>query len=479
MKICGLEFDENRVRAALMEETWRGKLALLSCREFLLKEGRVEDPLFKKMTGQADRVVASCPGNLVSSRTVSLPFTQGKKIEQVLPFEIEPLIPFELDQVILSYHPVSRQNDSSRILAALLLKEDFRRLMEKLRVLGVDPHQVEWDGMALFNFSQILLSSPKGPFLLLNMQSRQTTLCFVKGNAPLMVRSIRGGAIDFQERDSWNEAHFWVKELLKTLQVFKNETGEEIQSLLVCGEGSRMEGFQKWISEKGGLALFEWDLAPEKIKIASGVFSGEDSIDPAYIPATGLALKGTSLRGGLSQINFRKEEFAHTEIEKGRKGARRTAAVFFLILLVLALTDLGIRLMEKKNHYEKLSRQVQEEYRGLLEGSGPILNEVDQTRGEISRLKKKELFFSLKETTPLGVLKEMTVQIPKEVKIDINELSVDFDKVRLEGETGSFESLDQIKESLGKIKLFREIAVTDAKMNAEESKVRFKLEMAR
>ncbi|MBI1818813.1 MAG: PilN domain-containing protein, partial [Nitrospirae bacterium] len=190
-------------------------------------------------------------------------------------------------------------------------------------------------------------------------------------------------------------------------------------------------------------------------------------------------LKGTSFGGGLSQINLRKEEFAHTEIVKGRKGVRRTAAVFFLVLLVLALTDLGIRLMGKKNHYEKLSRQLQEEYRALLGGAGPILNEVDQTRGEIARLKKKELFFSLKETTPLGVLKELTVQIPKEVKIDINELSVDFDKVRIEGETVSFESLDQIKESLGKIKLFREITVADAKMNAEESKVRFKLEMAR
>jgi general secretion pathway protein L len=479
MKICGLEFDENKVRAALIEETWRGKLALVSCREFLLKEGRAEDPLFKKMIGRADRVVAACPGNLVSSRTLSLPFTQAKKIEQVLPFEIEPLIPFELDQVILSYHPVSRQNDSSRILAAALLKEDFRHLMERLRAIGVDPHQVEWDGMALFNYSQILLSPPQGPFLLLNMQSRLTTLCFIKGNAPSMIRSIRGGAFDFQEPSSWNEDHFWIKELLKTLQVFKNETGERIQSLLVCGEGSRMDGFQKWISEKEGLVLFEWDLAPEKMKIGPGVFLGETSIDPAYIPAAGLALKETSLRGGLSQINFRKEEFAHTEIEKGKKGVRRTAAVFFLILLVLALTDLGIRLMDKKNHYETLSLQLQEEYRGLLGGAGPILNEVDQTRGEIARLKKKELFFSLKEATPLSVLKELTVQIPKEVKIDVNELSVDFDKVRLEGETGSFESLDQIKESLGKIKLFREITVVDAKMNAEESKVRFKLEMTR
>jgi hypothetical protein len=65
------------------------------------------------------------------------------------------------------------------------------------------------------------------------------------------------------------------------------------------------------------------------------------------------------------------------------------------------------------------------------------------------------------------------------MKFEINEISVDSEKVRLEGETDSFESLDKIKESLGKNGNFGERIITDSKMNAEESKVRFKLEMNR
>ncbi len=479
MKITGLEFESRWVRFAELEETWGGELTLRSCGEVSVDPEKRLDPAFQKRLAQADRVIVSFPGRLISSRVISLPFTHPKKIEQVLPFEVEPLFPFELDRLILAHHILFQEGNSSRVLAGAVLKEDFRSFMEKLRRLGVDPHQVEWDSMALFNFTRVMPSFGETSLLLLNMGEDFSSLCYLRGNVPLMLRSISGGTKDFNDSPVWEENHPLIKELLKTIEVVKGENGESSQTLLVCGNGSRIKDLSEWISNQTGVPLLDWKVEPGRFKKESLAPAIKGEIDPLFIPAIGLALKGSSLKGSLSQINFRKDEFAHGDIEKGKKGFQRILLVSFLILLIMGVTDLGIRFSIKKSHFEKLSQQLQGEYRAIFPGSGSIINEIDQTKGAMTRLKKKETFLNFNEVTPLVVLTELTVQIPKEVKIDVNEVSIESDKIRLEGETDSFDSLDKIKTSLGNVRSFGEITVNDAKMNAEESKVRFKLEMIR
>ena len=294
-----------------------------------------------------------------------------------------------------------------------------------------------------------------------------------------MIRSIGGGVKALSGKSGWNSGHFLIRETVKTIQAFKSETGESVDALLICGEGGEIQGLPAWLSGELSIPLEKWVIDPEKLKISpSAPFDG-DEIDPRFIPAIGLALKGTPLKGGLSQINFRKEEFSHITVEKGKKGVQRTLLVFSLMIFLLGFIDLGIRYTIKKEHYEKTARQLQKEYRDLFPGNGPVVSEVDQARAALLQLKKRELFFNISGASPLEILKELTVQMPKEVKIEVNELSIGSDRIRLEGETGSFDSLDKIKESLGKSGSFGEIGVTDSKMNAEESKVRFKMEMVR
>lgn len=476
MKIIGAELEGEKLRLAELEVSWKGSLTLLSCREYPLGEMENSNP-FKKEIGRADQLIVSCPGKLVSSRLLTLPFTQAKKIDQVIPYEMEPLLPFELDQVILSWHPVSREGGSSRLIVAAAPREGMRQFIEKLRRQGIDPHQVEWDGMALYNFSQAAKGREKGVSLLMNIGAEESSLCFIKGGAPLMIRSIGAGTKAFSEKSGLSTAHFLVREVLKTIQALKSETGESVDALLVSGEGGEVSNLPESLSRELSIPLEKWSVDPEKLKVApSAPFDG-DEIDPRYILAIGLALKGTPLKGGLSQINFRKDEFSHITVEKGKKGVQRTLLTFFLIIFILGFTDLGIRYTIKKEHYEKIARQLQNEYRALFPGSGPVLSEVDQARGAFTQLKKREAFFNMSGASSLEILRELTVQIPKEVKIDVNELSIGPDKVRLEGETDSFDALDKIKEALGKSGSFGEIAVADSKMNAEESKVRFKMEM--
>src|ERR1700752_5004210 len=43
---------------------------------------------------QGDTVLSCLPGNLVTHRLLSLPFTNARQVSQAVPFELEALIPF-------------------------------------------------------------------------------------------------------------------------------------------------------------------------------------------------------------------------------------------------------------------------------------------------------------------------------------------------------------------------------------------------
>ena len=50
-----------------------------------------------------DYVVAALPGDHLSTRTVSFPFRERRKLAQAIPFAIEEELPFDLDEVVIDW----------------------------------------------------------------------------------------------------------------------------------------------------------------------------------------------------------------------------------------------------------------------------------------------------------------------------------------------------------------------------------------
>jgi hypothetical protein len=75
----------------------------------------------------------------------------------------------------------------------------------------------------------------------------------------------------------------------------------------------------------------------------------------------------------------------------------------------------------------------------------------------------------------LEILNLLSEEIPKEITIDIYELTIDQDKVRIEAETDSFESIDRVKGGLKRGTLFKEVNISDAKVGVGQKKVKFRI----
>jgi Tfp pilus assembly protein PilN len=73
-------------------------------------------------------------------------------------------------------------------------------------------------------------------------------------------------------------------------------------------------------------------------------------------------------------------------------------------------------------------------------------------------------------------MKTVTDGIPKEIRVSFSEFNLEGDRLRLQGEAASFETVDMIKAELAKSPLFAEVTVQDTRMGVD-NKVKFRFEI--
>lgn len=141
------EYDEVLVPPPF--EIGEGQMATLRERQTLaLKELEAKGVL------KGDVVITGLPGDAAAVRTLRFPFSDPRKIQQTLPFELEAEIPFDLDDVVISWATLRTTKTESggteaEVLAAYARREQVEEHLEMLAEVGVDPRYVEFDALAL------------------------------------------------------------------------------------------------------------------------------------------------------------------------------------------------------------------------------------------------------------------------------------------------------------------------------------------
>jgi general secretion pathway protein L len=110
---------------------------------------------------EADMFVTGLGGDMASIRTLAFPFSDAKKIELALPFELDSEIPFDLEDIVYSWTILgpkrNRQIEVSgevrppetEVLVAFAKREAVENHLLLLDEVGIDPRHVEFDALAL------------------------------------------------------------------------------------------------------------------------------------------------------------------------------------------------------------------------------------------------------------------------------------------------------------------------------------------
>ncbi len=143
-----------------------------------------------------DNVGLAVDSGIAAFRTLTLPFDDRDKIEEVLKFEVEGALPqWNIDEVIVDFIVTdSKPGVESSLLVTALPKERLALQLSACESAGLDPAGAELDGTALFNAAfQAGLVDADSAQLLVNIGDATTTVVVADGARLRSLRAIRVG----------------------------------------------------------------------------------------------------------------------------------------------------------------------------------------------------------------------------------------------------------------------------------------------
>lgn len=197
-----------------------GHMATLRERQSLaLKE------LEEKGALKGDLFITGLPGDAAAVRTLRFPFSDPRKIQQTLPFELEAEIPFDLDDVVISWSVLRQLKtddgvSETEVLAAYARRESVSEHLELLAEVGVDPRHVEFDALALDDLfdgvwknegpdhmapvaqtpgGTVIETGPDAPapgVAMVDIGHRRTSVCILEDNRVVSAQTILHGGGD-------------------------------------------------------------------------------------------------------------------------------------------------------------------------------------------------------------------------------------------------------------------------------------------
>jgi general secretion pathway protein L len=453
-------------------------------------------------------VVVALPGPVLVTHALTLPFTDAKRIEATLPFEVESLLPFDLSEAVFDYQVVGQKENKSDILVGVARREELSALLGVLSDLKLDPRIVTLPGLA---YQNLLISSGTAlesvgeneAVAVVDLGHERTSVSIGRpGGGVELARTFPGGGKDLDRALSrefeippeaaheWKEQHGAlasavvgpdaeraanafvrgiapvVRELRATFKAYNARSHKQVVRVLICGGSARLRGLDEQLGRDLNLPTSVLKLPPE----ATSALPADQQ--PAAAQAVALALRGQATGARAPRFNLRRGEFAFKgdfDFLKEKVGLLVSYGVTLLILLIAA----GV----VRNSV--LSRREQQVDNMLCDVTQRVLGQCEKNYDRaLNLLRGKESPAAvIPKTSAVELLSEMTERMPPDVSVTFDQIVVDLDRISLRGETGSSKLVDRITSSLKDFRCFHEVKQGKMEKSKDGKSVSFRLDI--
>ena len=283
-----------------------------------IKEGQSRDEavqanlkeLFERNRIKADRVITALPGQYSSSRILSFNFSDHRKISAGVASEIEDTVPFNLDEMILDHQVLGGVGEQTLALAVLTRKKYIAKFLEQLQCINIDPKVVDIDSLALYNLVPYLALETGKPTALIDIGHEKTSICIVQDGILRMFRSINIGGrfiTEFLAREfslSFTDAEKLKHKVSQVISPAKSEKSSLKEEEKAVAE--RITQACDSIFREIGRTLYsfkDWGQAPVDSIILSGGTSLIEGLDNYLSESLKIEVKPTKLVG--SEFSFK------------------------------------------------------------------------------------------------------------------------------------------------------------------------------
>lgn len=498
-KIVGLDLGTHTVKVCELVTTFRNFELVGFGHEPV---GAVDEaPDFEALAAAAHRLLerrgllnetlmCALPPGMTATTSLDLPFDQPKKIEAVLPMQLDDLLPVPVDDVVYDYQITERREDGgARVLVAYVRRDRFAELLAALEEAGIDPKVVGIGPLTTFNlYDHAVGAEANAPVAMLDLGHGHSELSVYDGGEPRVVRDITGGGRDVTmalarafhvepeqaERGKLQEGFIapegfvpqdvdpatgasrqklvadtcrgalrgLVREVRRSLVAHEMASGHAVERIYLTGGASLLRGMTEYLEHELKIPIIALD--PLQASFNKLPASGE-SVRPFVAKAMALSLRAFT-RTHQSQVNFRKGDFAYTGDFGFLQGRIITLAVAALLMIMLG----SLVALTKKQQLEAEYAAIRARAAAL---SMPILGyESDDVQllydMVVATDRKKQA--SIPDYDALQMFAQISEKIPFDLVVDVDTLDIDVENKRLQlgGKTGSGGDVERIVEAL-------------------------------
>jgi general secretion pathway protein L len=499
-RVLGLDLGSHAVKAVEIHQTLQG---LVVAQQRTLPLGLEEGvPLDERLREFArahalpkDHVICALPGDRLSSRRLSFPFRDGKRLSQAVPFEVEGQIPFDLEEIFVDWERVGGDRQRTEVLATVAQRAEVEKLLRLLREADLEPRVVEAEGLVLGNLAA-LVPLP-GTRLLLDLGHKTSTFSLSLDGRVVSTRTIHLGGLAItqaiaQERGcSEAEAERQkcefgifgeggghdsaaalavldrlVRELVRTLSALEPLLGgpavARLDEITLLGGSARLPRLDAYLTQRTGIQTARIEVPPGGPGAA--LLAGGDPL--LYSSALALALRGTFQ--ARTRMNFRQEELAY------RRDLRAVGQEFVwtgrlaLLALVLLAVSLGTSILLQSRRADQLQQLVSNEYTAAFPGQAPPGNVIAAMREAVKSAHDRADFLGVYagNLSALDILSELSARVPADLDVVFEEVGIDPNVVRIRGYSKSFEAVERLKTELSKLDGFSQVQMSEIQTDA-------------
>ncbi|NTX50980.1 pilus assembly protein PilM [Myxococcus sp. CA039A] len=520
-RILGLDLGSHSVKGVVLEARTKGHATRSYVEVRRAQEGEradtlraaVQELIGKLPPGHADQVVVALPGPALITHSLSLPFSDGKRIEATLPFEIGSLLPFDISDVVYDYQVVGQKETdgkekASDLLVGVVRRAELKSLLDLLGELKVDPRIVTHPALAYQNMLQQAASlfegsGEGGVVAVVDMGHERTSVAIGRpGTGVQFARTFAGGGKDLSKalatefQTSLTEAHHWkeqhgamasaaqgpdaeraaaafvrglqpvLRELRPTLKAYTARSRQQVGALVLCGGSARMPGLAEQLSRDLNLPVRVLALPADT---SEAVPSAEQ---PSAAQAYALALRGNATGARAPRFNYRRDDLAFKgdfDYVKDKLGLLASFAATLLLLLIA----FGV----VRNSV--LSRREAQVDAALCETTQRILGKCEKDYNRALNLLKgvESPAAALPRMSAVNLLAEVTQKVPADLPVKFDRIQIDTDRVILQGETDSSKQVDTLSNALKNHACFKEVKQGKVERTRDGQKVTFRLDV--
>ncbi len=494
-RLLSIDIQSDLLTAVLLDG---GKTQELIDSTVVVIAGKEPEEIVEELTNTIDCTDCRCylafGASFFLFRNLTLPFSDRKSINKILPFQLEESMAGSVDDMLVDTLIIPGIEKEVEIIAAMIQRSLLARWHAAFLDAGIIPEYIALSGLP--TISQILENGqPPEEFIFLSLRIEDAALFLVSDGKLQLVRPLSFKALSF---DLEQGTGFLFNEESGELKIQGMEHSAEAyqelaiairQTLLPLSLTTDIKNIPLYIEGSGGLApsattwIEEAFGAPCLICGRSGLLPLPSNL-PEKTEAhaaflTSCLSLGTPREKLQQEFNFCKEDF----VPYDNMAKYRTLGKIFAIVLVTALISSLSFLIYSNGALRKKRDVLVSEIHTVFQETLPDTKRIVDPRQQLqvaintTKVSSGEGEGTALPYTALHVLREISTRISASLDVQLTRMVYEAKGLRLIGITDTFNTVDSMKKNLEQSADISSVTISSANMNPKDNKIRFELKI--